>query len=93
MEAADIRPHFIDANRLNIGVSMGEIDGIPVKIYDRERLVCDCLRHINTMDGEVFNTIIQRYVRDEAKDAARLMAYASMLGVEKKARRILGVWL
>ncbi len=64
-----------------------------MKIYERERVVCDCLRHVNTMDGEVFNTVIRRYVNDKDKDAAKLMAYASKLGVEKKARRVVGVWL
>lgn len=93
MDFPIIKPHFIDANRLNIGVSEGNIDGITVKIYDRERVVCDCLRHINTMDGEMFNTVIQRYVKDKDKDAAKLMEYAARLGVEKKARRVVGVWL
>ena len=65
-----IKPHFIETSRLNIGVSEGNIDGITVKIYDRERVVCDCLRHVNTMDGEVFNTVIQRYIGDKKKDAA-----------------------
>ena len=71
----------------------GNIDGIKVKIYDRERVVCDCLRHVNTMDGEVFNIVIQRYIGDKKKDAAKLMMYASKLGVEKKARRVIGIWL
>ncbi len=93
MDFPIIKPHFIDANRLNIGVSEGNIDGITVKIYNRERVVCDCLRHINTMDGEMFNTVIQRYVKDKDKDAAKLMEYAARLGVEKKARRVVGVWL
>lgn len=88
-----IKPHFIEKSRLDVGVSEGKIDGIPVRIYDRERVVCDCLRHVNTMDREIFNTIIQRYVNDKEKQAARLMMYASKLGVEKKARGILGVWL
>ena len=93
MDFPIIKPHFIDANRLDIGVSEGNIDGITVKIYDRERVVCDCLRQMNTMDGEVFNTVIQRYVKDKEKDAAKLMEYAARLGVEKKARRVVGVWL
>lgn len=93
MDFPKIKPHFIDVNRLDIGVSKGNIDGITVKIYDRERVVCDCLRHINTMDGEVFNTVIQRYVHDKDKNAAKLMEYAAKLGVEKKARRVVGVWL
>ena len=88
-----IKPHFISADRLGIGVSEGKIDGITVKIYDRERVICDCLRRINTMDGEVLNTIIQRYVGDKDKDSARLMEYAARLGVEKKARRMIGIWL
>ena len=88
-----IKPHFISANRLGIGVSEGKIDGITVKIYDRERIICDCLRRINTMDGEMLNTIIQRYVGDKDKDSARLMEYAARLGVEKKARRMIGIWL
>ena len=74
-------------------MSEGNIDGITVKIYDRERVVCDGLRHVNTMDGEVFNTVIQRYIVDKKKDAAKLMMYASKLGVEKKARRVVGIWL
>lgn len=93
MDYVEIKPHFIEENRLHIGESEGNIDGIAVKVYDRERVVCDCLRHIDTMDGEQFNTVIQRYVKDEEKDAARLMAYAALLGVEKKARRVIGVWL
>lgn len=88
-----IKPHFIVNSRLNIGESKAEIDGILVRIYDRERVICDCLRHVNTMDGEVYNTIIQRYIHDEAKNPARLMAYAAQLGVEKKARGVVGIWL
>ena len=79
-----IKPHFIETSRLNIGVSEGNIDGITVKIYDRERIVCDCLRHVNTMDGEVFNTVIQRYIGDKKKDAAKLMMYASKLEWRRK---------
>ena len=93
LDFPQIKPHFINADRLDIGISEGNIDGITVKIYDRERLICDCLRHVNTIDGEIFNTIIQRYVIDKNKDAARLMVYAEKWGVEKKARRMIGIWL
>ena len=78
---------------MEIGVSEGEVDGIKLRIYDRERVICDCLRHVNTMDGEVFNTVIQRYVQDKKKNAANLMVYASKLGVEKKVRGIIAIWL
>ena len=88
-----VKSHFIDKDRLDIGVATGKVDGISVKIYDRERVICDCLRHMNSMDGEIFNTAIQRYVHDKEKNAANLMEYAKKLGVEKKARRVIGIWL
>lgn len=88
-----VKPHFIDKARLDIGVTIGKVDGIPVKIYDRERVICDCLRNMNSMDGEIFNIVIQRYVHDKEKNAAKLMEYAKKLGVEKKARRVIGIWL
>ncbi|WP_217284248.1 type IV toxin-antitoxin system AbiEi family antitoxin domain-containing protein [Eisenbergiella tayi] len=78
---------------MDIGKSEGEIDGIKVNIYDRERVICDCLRHINRMDGEIFNKAIKRYVTDSRKDIARLMEYAKKLGVEDKVRRTVAIWL
>lgn len=93
LDFPEVKPHFIDEARLNIGLTTGKIDGIPVRIYDRERVICDCLRHMNSMDGEIFNVVIQRYVHDKKKNAAKLMEYAAKLGVEKKARRVIGVWL
>lgn len=88
-----VKPHFIRSDRYQVGIEEAEIDGKPVKIYDRERTICDLLLHRNKVDGEVFNIAIQRYVQDPKKVEARLMKYAKLLHVEKKVREILGVWL
>lgn len=93
LDFPEIKPHFIEKDRLELGADSAEIDGIAVRIYDRERLLCDFLRHMNTVDGEIFNTMIKRYISDREKNPAKLMEYAAQLGVEKKARRIIGVWL
>lgn len=88
-----VKPHFIQNDRYQAGIEEAEIDGKTVKIYDREKTICDLLLHRNKVDGEVFNIAIQRYVQDPNKKVARLMTYAKMLHVEKKAREVLGVWL
>lgn len=88
-----VKPHFIRKERYLIGITETEIDGQKIKIYDRERTMCDLLLHRNKIDGEVFNTAIQRYVRDPKKSAARLMKYAKELHVEKKVQEVLGIWL
>ena len=88
-----VTPHFIRSDRYPIGIEEAEIDGNPIKIYDRERTICDLLLHRNKVDREVFNTAIQRYIQDPEKAEARLIRYAVRLHVEKKAREVIGVWL
>lgn len=88
-----IKPHFIQKNRYLIGITETEIDGHTVKIYDRDRTMCDLFLHRNKIDGEVFNTAVQRYVKDPEKSIARLMQYAKVLHVEKKIQEVLGIWL
>ncbi len=93
IEYPKVTPHYILESRLDVGTSYGEIDGITVRIYDRERTICDCLRNMNRMDGEAFNNAIQNYIKDQEKNIPNLMRYAKILNVEEKIRRIIGVWL
>lgn len=88
-----VKPHFIRKERYLIGITETEMDGHKIKVYDRERTMCDLLLHRNKIDGEVFNIAVQRYVRDPEKSVARLMQYAKALRVEKKVREVLGIWL
>lgn len=88
-----VKPHFVRSDRYPVGIVEGEIDGKSVKVYDRERTICDLLLHRNKVDGEVFNIAIQRYINDPKKMEARLMKYAKILHVEKKVKEVLGVWL
>lgn len=88
-----VKPHFIRSDRYQLGIEEVKIDGTPVKIYDREKTICDLLLHRNKVDAEVFNTAIQRYILDPEKREARLMTYAKQLRVEKKVKEVLGIWL
>lgn len=88
-----VKPHFIQKDRYLIGITEVEVDGQSIKIYDRDRTMCDMLLHRNKIDGEVFNTAVQRYVKDPEKSIARLMQYAKALHVEKKVQEVLGIWL
>ncbi len=88
-----IKPFYMQAKLLEIGVESCIIDDISMKIYDRERVICDCLRQMNKMDVEIYNKAIQAYVKDPKKNIPRLMIYAKKLRTEKKVRTTIGVWL
>ena len=88
-----VKPHFIEPDYLEIGLTTGEIDGYKVRIYDKERAICDCFRYRNKMDREIFNKAIQNYVFDSRKNIPRLLEYAEALKVKRIAKELIGVWL
>lgn len=88
-----VKPYYIEPALLELGLTTDEMDGNSVRIYDKERVICDCLRYRNKMDKEIFNKAIQNYVNDTKKNVPRLMEYAVHLRVSKLVKNLIGVWL
>ena len=82
-----------ESKLLTLGEANGEIDSQKVRIYDRDRTICDVLRNMNKMDKEIFNKAIQGYVKDPKKNIPNLMQYAKALRVQKRVKDIIEVWL
>ena len=88
-----IKAYRVEPALLNLGETDGIIEFTKVRIYDRDRTICDVLRNMSKMDKEIFNKAIQRYVNDPQKNIPNLMEYAKALRVQKKANDLIGVWL
>jgi len=88
-----VKPYYMEPSLLQLGLTKGEMDGHEIQIYDRDRVICDCLRYRNKMDKEIFNKAIQRYVNDSEKNIPKLLEYAEPLRVKKVAKDLIGVWL
>ena len=88
-----VKPYFVAPEVLEIGLCEREIDGNMVRMYDKERVICDCLRYRNKMDKEIFNKAIQAYVGDTSKSIPKLMEYSVPLRCQKLVKDLIGVWL
>ena len=88
-----VQPHFVASSKFPIGITTAEIEGTEIKVYDRERTICDCLLHRNKLDAEVFNQAVKGYLQDENRQVAVLAEYAGKLRVSGKVREVLSVWL
>lgn len=88
-----VRPYYVSPTFLEVGVCEQVIDGNRVRMYDKERTICDCLRYRNKMDREIFNKAIQNYINDSTKNISKLMEYAEKLRVKKLVKDLIGVWL
>ncbi|GHV41230.1 transcriptional regulator [Spirochaetia bacterium] len=88
-----IHPYFVEPSLLEVGLSSMDIDGNQMRVYDKERTICDCLRYRNKMDREIFSKAIRGYVNDTAKNIPLLMKYADTLRVTETTKNLIGVWL
>ena len=88
-----VKPYYIEPTVLELGLTKGNMDGYEIRIYDKDRVICDCLRYRNKMDKEIFNKAIQNYIADPEKSIPKLMEYAGPLRVKKIVKDLIGVWL
>ena len=88
-----VKPYYVEPAVLELGLTKGNIDGHEVRIYDKDRVICDCLRYRNKMDKEIFNKAIRAYIDDPGKNIPKLMEYAGPLRVKKAVKDLIGVWL
>ena len=88
-----VKPYYTEPSVLELGLTAGEMDGHRIRIYDKDRVICDCLRYRNKMDKEIFNKAIQNYINDSSKSIPKLLEYAGPLRVKKIAKDLIGVWL
>ncbi|MCD7854108.1 MAG: type IV toxin-antitoxin system AbiEi family antitoxin domain-containing protein [Clostridiales bacterium] len=88
-----IKAYRMESDLVTLGETTGEIDFTKVRIYDRDRTICDVLKNMSRMDREIFNKAIQGYVNDPKKNIPNLMVYAKRLRVQKKVKDLIGVWL
>ena len=88
-----VKPYYIDKAHLEYGVTEGRYEDCVLKIFDRDRLICECIKHENKMDREIYNKAIINYINDSQKNITNLLEYAKKRNVHKKVRERIGVWL
>lgn len=67
--------------------------GWPIKIYDKERTICDIVRNRNNMDIAILNEAIKRYLDSKNKNIPLLLRYAKELGVQNILRNYMEILL
>ena len=93
MDYPKIIPYYTEPDVLTMGVSKIEYESHAFQIYDKDRLICDCLKYESKLNREDFKEAIQSYIKDDEKDIAALMEYARERKVLKKVQSLIGVWL
>ena len=93
LDYPQVTPFYTEPEVLQLGVTIIMLGDKKMKIYERERLVCDCLKYEDKMDREIWREGLLSYIQDPDKDVEKLMRYARERKVLKKVQTMIGVWL
>ncbi|MCF0129323.1 MAG: type IV toxin-antitoxin system AbiEi family antitoxin domain-containing protein [Pseudobutyrivibrio sp.] len=88
-----VTPYYSEPQVLDLGVKEIDFAGGTMKIYTKDRLICDVLKYQEKMDRNEFKQGVLNYIMDEDKDVALLMEYAKERKVLNKVQSMIGVWL
>ena len=88
-----VQPYYVDVKHLDYGITKAEYDDCTLNIFDRDRLICECIKHENKLERETFNKAIINYINDNTKNITNLLDYAKRRNIHKKVRERIGVWL
>ena len=62
-----------------------------VKVYDKERCICDLIMNRNKYEVQVFQTAIKEYMSSKDKKLSQLIVYAEMLGIRDEVMKYVEV--
>ena len=86
--------HTVRQEWLELGLTKAQtFTGNTVRIYDKERCICDIIKNKKRMDIQVFQKALKSYFSDSEKNIHTLMKYAGIMGVSDKVRQYTEVLL
>ena len=93
MDYPSVSPYYTEPEVLEMGVTEIPFGEGTMKIYNKERLVCDCLKYEDKLEHEDLKQALIHYLKEEQKDIAMLMEFARERKVVQKVQNRIGVWL
>ena len=87
----ELRIHYVQPEVLEIGAEeLKTPQGFTVKAYNRERCICDLIKHHKKVDKQIFTQAIKIYF-SEPYNTRDLIKMSKIIGVEDEVRKYMEV--
>lgn len=86
-----IKLHYWKDQQLTLGEELMELNGLQIKVYDKEKTVCDYFKFRNKLDSNSIKEVTRSYLRDKDRDLVKLKNYSKQLKVSTVLDRYLEV--
>ena len=88
----NVNVHYVTKEKFDIGIiQIYSPYGNKIKVYNKERSICDMIKHSDEFELELYNKILVNYMKSKDKDLNKLVNYAKMFNIYDKVISILEV--
>lgn len=92
MNDLDVSVRYAARSSYDIGVDeIQSNSGNFVKVYDKERCICDLIMNRHKYEIQIFQTAIKEYMSLKDKKLSRLLVYADKLGIRDEVMKYVEV--
>lgn len=87
-----LKYHYVLEPLYDIGlVEIVSPEGELVRVYDKERTICDFIRHRNRMDSKLYSEVLNAYFRSKDMDVKKLLRYGKIFRISKELQMYMKV--
>lgn len=85
--------HHVTSGIFDIGIEQQTVSGYRINIYDKERCVCDAVKHRGKVGMDVCSEVINNYISRPDRNLSLLMDYADRLRVRRILEQYIAIKL
>lgn len=76
-----VKLYYWSKQQLNLGVEEIDVNGINVKIYNKEKTICDYVKFRNKLEYSEVKEVLNSYMRDANRNISQLKKYSKQLKI------------
>ena len=93
LKTGNVQVNYTSKNSYNLGVcTVASMSGNLVKVYDKERCICNLISDRNKIEVQNFQTAMKEYMLGKGKKLNRLIQYAEKLGMRDEVMKYVEVF-
>ena len=87
-----LKYHYVLEPLYDIGlIEIVSPEGELVRVYDKERTICDFIRHRNRIDSKLYSEVLNAYFRSKDMDTKKLLRYGKIFRISKELQMYMEV--
>lgn len=89
----NVQVKYASKNSYELGVcTVPSMSGNMVRVYDRERCICDLISARKKIEVQIFQTALKEYMSGKGKKLSGLIEYAKKLGIKDEVMKYVEVF-